>query len=100
MLQQPAFLARFGDLREMAHKEGHRLTPQRQLVLEALGGCDGHCTPDQVYERVRATSPAISRATVYRTLAFLVELGFVTIAQIKDNVTIYELASSTPHHHR
>ena len=101
MSQQHTFStqAQSGDLRKVAHKEGHRLTLQRQLVLDSLRECDGHCTPDQVYERVLVKSPAISRATIYRTLAFLVELGFVTVAQIKDNVTIYELATAMPHHH-
>ncbi len=87
------------NLRAAAHKEGYRLTPQRQIVLDAVGECAGHCTPEQVYERVQQKAPAISRATVYRTLVFLLELGLVTVAQIQDNVTVYELAGAAPHHH-
>ncbi len=86
-------------LRTAAHKEGYRLTPQRQIVLDALGECVRHCTPEQVYERVQQKAPAISRATVYRTLVFLLDLGLVTVAQIRDNVTVYELTGTTPHHH-
>jgi Fur family ferric uptake transcriptional regulator len=86
-------------LKHAVRTNGFRLTPQRQLVLDALEECGGHCTPDQVHERVRAISPYISRATVYRTLEFLVRLGLITVAQIKDNVTVYEVRSQTPHHH-
>ncbi len=97
MSQQERFSS--GNLRVAAHKEGYRLTPQRQIVLDALGECVGHCTPEQVYELVQQKAPAISRATVYRTLVFLLDLGLVTVAQIRDNVTVYELASAAPHHH-
>lgn len=86
-------------LKHAVRSNGYRLTPQRQVVLDAVEACGGHCTPDQVHERVRATTPYISRATVYRTLEFLLRLGLVTVAQIKDNVTVYELVNQVPHHH-
>jgi Fur family ferric uptake transcriptional regulator len=86
-------------LKHAVRSNGFRLTPQRQVVLDAVEACHGHCTPDQVHARVRATTPYISRATVYRTLEFLLRLGLVTVAQIKENVTVYELVSQTPHHH-
>ena len=56
-------------------------------------------TPDEIYERVHAKVPAVNRATVYRTLEFLLELGLVTTGRIKGNRVIYELVSSSPHHH-
>jgi Fur family ferric uptake transcriptional regulator len=98
-LQSTAMSQLERDLKQKARGNGFRLTPQRQLVLDAVAACAGHCTPDQVHERVRATTPFISRATVYRALEFLLGLEFVTVAQIKDNVTVYELARKTPHHH-
>ena len=44
---------------------GHRMTPQRQAVLEVLATSDGHPTVDQIYERVRIDLPLTRRATVY-----------------------------------
>jgi len=95
----PASTSAGPELRALARREGYRLTLQRRLVLDALGEMSGHSTPDRIFERVQVKSPGISRATVYRTLTFLLKLGLVTVAQIKDNATVYELASDPPHHH-
>jgi Fur family transcriptional regulator, ferric uptake regulator len=80
-------------------QQGYRLTPQRQLILAAVRELGGHCTPEEVYQRVQTKTTAINRATVYRTLEFFLELGLVTVAHAKENRVIYELAGQTPHHH-
>ena len=58
------------------------------MLVRELGG---HCTPDEVYARVQRKSTAVNRATVYRTLDFLLKLGLVTTAHMRDNQVIYEL---------
>lgn len=78
---------------------GYRLTPQRQIILDILQEAGGHCTPEEVYQRVQTKSSAINRTTVYRTLDFLVRLGLVSTAHVQGNQVIYELASEHPHHH-
>ena len=80
------------------HSEGYRLTPQRQLILEAVRKAGGHLTPDQVYARVHARNPAISRATIYRTLDFLCEMRLVVAMQWAGQA-YYEIAGEQPHHH-
>jgi Fur family ferric uptake transcriptional regulator/Fur family peroxide stress response transcriptional regulator len=52
-----------------------RLTPQRRAVLDVLQAADDHPTAADVLERVRAVLPGVGPATVYRTLALLVESG-------------------------
>jgi Fur family transcriptional regulator, peroxide stress response regulator len=52
-----------------------RMTPQRQAVLDVLHRSHDHPTAAEVYDRVRAGAPGIGAATVYRTLALLVESG-------------------------
>ena len=52
-----------------------RMTPQRQAVLDVLLTSYDHPTAAEVYDRVRRVSPGIGAATVYRTLARLVESG-------------------------
>jgi Fur family ferric uptake transcriptional regulator/Fur family peroxide stress response transcriptional regulator len=52
-----------------------RLTPQRRAVLDVLRQAHDHPTAAEVYERVRASSPGIGAATVYRTLGLLVRTG-------------------------
>lgn len=55
----------------------HRHTQQRQLVLDAvISRCD-HPSADQIYHTLRQRRPTISRATVYRNLHVLVELGLI-----------------------
>ncbi|MDU0291181.1 transcriptional repressor [Saccharothrix longispora] len=53
-----------------------RMTPQRQLVLDAVREL-GHATPEEICRRVRVTAPAVNITTVYRTLDLLDRLGMV-----------------------
>lgn len=87
------------ELRSLIHSKGFRLTPQRQMILDAVREAGQHCTPEQIYERVQTKSSAINRATVYRTLEFLLRLGLVTTAHLQDNQVVYEIAGAHPHHH-
>jgi Fur family ferric uptake transcriptional regulator len=80
-------------------ERGYRLTPQRQIIIDVLHESGGHCTPEEVYQQVQTKNSAINRATVYRTLEFLVTLGLVSTAHVQGNQVIYELATDHPHHH-
>jgi len=53
----------------------HRMTRQRQVVLDVLRGTNGHPTADGIYEQVRKIMPQISLGTVYRNLRVLIESG-------------------------
>lgn len=86
------------DVAKHLHTQGYRLTPQRQVILEAVRQASDHVTPEQVYETVHAQQPAISRATIYRTLDFLCEQRLVT-AMHWAGQTYYEIAGELPHHH-
>jgi Fe2+ or Zn2+ uptake regulation protein len=56
-------------------QNGYRLTPARSAVLYALQSGNEHDRPEDILARGRAIYPALSRATVYRTLELLGELG-------------------------
>ena len=56
---------------------GHRLTPQRRAVLEALGAERDHPTAYELHRRVRRRHPRVSLATVYNTLEILEAVGLV-----------------------
>ena len=68
------------DLASKLHSLGYRLTPQRQLVLEAVDSLE-HATPDDILVEVRKTASGVNISTVYRTLELLEELGLVSHAQ-------------------
>ncbi|MEO3753449.1 Fur family transcriptional regulator [Streptomyces sp. B6B3] len=75
---------------------GYRLTPQRQLVLEAVDKL-GHATPDAVLAEVRRTAGGVNISTVYRTLDLLQELGLVSHTHLGHGAPTYHLAER--HHH-
>ncbi len=77
-------------------KRGYRLTPQRQLVLEAVDVLE-HATPDDILTHVRKTAHGVNISTVYRTLELLEELGLVSHAHLGHGAPTYHLADR--HHH-
>ncbi len=80
------------------HSQGYRLTPQRQLILEVVRRADDHLTPEDVYRQVHRQNPAISRATIYRTLDFLCEMRLIH-ALYWGGQMYYEITDDRPHHH-
>ncbi len=85
-----------GDWQSALRAKGYRLTPQRELVLQAVERL-GHATPDQVLVAVREQSRAVNISTVYRTLELLEELGLVRHAHITDRAPTYH-STATPDH--
>jgi Fur family ferric uptake transcriptional regulator len=77
---------------------GYRLTPQRQLVLEAVGEL-GHATPEEIVAAVRRTATGVNISTVYRTLELLEELGLVQHTHLGHGAPTYSVASDDEHVH-
>ncbi|MBK8023837.1 MAG: transcriptional repressor [Chloroflexi bacterium] len=87
------------EVEEILHAAGHRVTPQRLLILDAVCAANGHTTLGAVYARVRRIDSSIDRSTLYRTLRLFVELGLVVSADTGDGETYYEIAKPQRHHH-
>jgi len=79
------------DVGELLRMEGYRLTPQRQLVWDALRAADGHLTAEQIHDEVTRISPAINLASVYRSLSLLARLGLVKEVQLGENMGRWEV---------
>jgi Fur family transcriptional regulator, ferric uptake regulator len=86
------------DWRAQLREKGYRLTPQRELILEAVDRL-GHATPDEVLAEVRTRSTAVNASTVYRTLEVLEELGLIRHAHISDRSPTYHSTSEHEHFH-
>jgi Fur family transcriptional regulator, ferric uptake regulator len=84
------------DWQSSLRERGYRLTPQRQLVLEAVDVLE-HATPDDILTEVRKTASSVNISTVYRTLELLEELGLVSHAHLGHGAPTYHLADR--HHH-
>ena len=77
-------------LRETLHRRGMRMTPQRQLVLDALLELE-HATPEQVHQRVRTRTPTVNITTIYRTLELLEGLGLVRHTHLGHGAPTYSV---------
>ena len=82
-------------LRRTLHERGMRMTPQRQLVLDAV--CElGHATPEAVCAHVQRSAPAVNITTIYRTLDLLESLELVRHTHLGHGAPRY---SAQPHEH-
>jgi Fur family transcriptional regulator, ferric uptake regulator len=83
---------------EELRSRGYRVTPQRQLVLEAVARL-GHATPEEVASSVQQTAKGVNISTIYRTLELLDNLGLVTHTHLNHGAPTYHLASDAGHVH-
>lgn len=72
------------------HRHGVKVTPQRQMIFDALQGDTTHPTAKDVYRRVTKTAPHISFDTVNRTLHTFVTMGLLDVVTSKDHVTRFD----------
>ncbi|MCY7395979.1 MAG: transcriptional repressor [Nocardioides sp.] len=86
------------DWRATLRGRGYRLTPQRELILQAVDVL-GHATPDEVLSEVRKHSTAVNQSTVYRTLEVLEELGLVRHAHLSERAPTYHSVRDREHFH-
>jgi len=77
---------------------GYRVTPQRQLVLEAVTRLE-HATPEEIYAEVKQTAVGVNLSTVYRTLELLEQIGLVTHTHLGHGAHRYHLAADAQHVH-
>ena len=84
---------------ELLRQRGQRMTPQRQLILEAVESIDGHISVEAVHARVAARFPQVNVSTVYRTLELLEDLGLVHHTHFDNGVAQYHRADLGLHQH-
>ena len=84
---------------EILREKGHRLTPQRMLVIEALHNADRHISAEELCKQLRNRYPYANISTVYRTLELLKELNLVTEADLGEGRVRYHVAEKGHHHH-
>ncbi len=77
---------------------GYRITPQRQLILEAVTRLD-HATPEEIFDDVRQTARGVNVSTIYRTLELLEQLGLVSHTHLGHGAPRYHIAAEADHVH-
>ena len=58
-------------------KKGVGLTKQRKVVLEVIQNAEEHLTANEIFENSKKLLPTISFATVYNSLRYLKDAGFI-----------------------
>lgn len=79
------------NLEERCLSAGLKLTGPRRVILQVLDEAQDHPSVEDVLLRARALNPAISMATVYRTLNMLADANIVLRHDFKENFARYEV---------
>ena len=78
---------------------GYRITPQRMAIVEILIQDDNHPTVEQVYMKVKNDFPMTSRATVYKTIGLLKDMGEIGELNISNSGSHYDGFNPDRHPH-
>jgi len=78
---------------------GYRITPQREMIVQALAHDCDHMTAEDIFQQVQARTQAVDIATVYRTLDLLVGAGLATRILLKNGQQVFTISQHGPHLH-
>jgi Fur family transcriptional regulator, ferric uptake regulator len=84
---------------DLLRQKGHRLTPQREMILSVICSADGHIAADEILKRVRKRYPYVNKSAVYRTLDLLTRLGVINPTDMGQGCVEYEVHRHPHHHH-
>ena len=71
---------------------GVRMTPQRAAILEWIFNSDAHFSAEDLWCTMRTGGRVVSRATIYRFLSLLLQLGILRELPLGDPHVHYEVA--------
>lgn len=80
-------------------KRGFRITPQREMIINAVAHSPQHITAEEISERLQEHTQAINIATVYRTLDLLWQEGFACRNDLSEGKIVYATYQHGPHIH-
>lgn len=85
-------------LKNQLHQAGHKATQQRLEVYREVIQTDQHPDAETIFLGVRERLSTISRNTVYQTLQFLVEQGYIAPFGVHQASHRYD-GNTDSHHH-
>lgn len=83
---------------EFLKKRGLNLTGQRRAIVEHVFGAQEHFTADGLTQELRDRGVPASKATVYRTLALLLESDLLESHDFQQGFLFYEPKYGQTHH--
>lgn len=85
-------------LAEFLRTEGLKLTNQRRSIIKEIFSSHDHFDAEELFKRMKEKGWKASRASIYRTLKVLVELGFLRIIDVGKKCSVYEHIYGHSHH--
>ena len=79
--------------------KGCRITAPRRAVVQVLAEGHQHLNHAEILTKAKTIYPEIGRATVYRTLELLVELGLIHATYMGDAAQRFIVPMGGHHHH-
>jgi Fe2+/Zn2+ uptake regulation proteins len=89
---------KLSELEEKLRQKNLKITPQRLEILRAIQNQHSHPSAESVFLSVKKRCPAVSLATVYKTLETLVEIGEIKVAVVCQGRTLYDTRLDKHHH--
>lgn len=86
------------DILRNVRSGGGRATVARRFILEALISARSHLTADELADLVQARAPEVHKATVYRNLDALKELGVVYQVHLGVRSSYWHLSDDSQQH--
>ncbi|MCX7738373.1 MAG: transcriptional repressor [Hydrogenothermaceae bacterium] len=87
------------NVEKVLRDKGFKLTKQRVEIFKEILGKRGHFEVEDIVHRIRRKGLKASRATVYRTLNILKEVGLLNEVVKFGNKTYYEIGTKEHHDH-
>jgi Fe2+ or Zn2+ uptake regulation protein len=85
--------------RDALRTEGHRMTQQRDVLLDVIERSGAHLDADGLYRLARERDNRISLSTVYRTLSLLKQHDLVDELHLSEEHHHYEAKTAHQHYH-
>jgi len=82
-------------IEQQLEEQGYRITPSRLAVVEAALEHSGHFSVDDILSRL----PGVGRATVFRTMKLLSQMGILCRVLLEDGSLRYRVSHRRDHHH-
>jgi Fur family transcriptional regulator, ferric uptake regulator len=80
-------------------RAGYRLTEPRRALAQLIADQSGHFTAAELVDAARARELPIGRATIFRTLEVLSEIGVVERLDLPSGEHAYVGCAASHHHH-
>ena len=85
-------------LRQFLKENNLRFTSERLAVMEEIFRFTDHFDAEKLFNQIRKRHRHISRATIYRNLDLLSQIGIIKKENLGNDFASYELAFNLPHH--